>query len=882
MKPHVVPTGALLALVAAGAALFTGCRKEAAGPLVGVPTHLVVVSGSNQSGDVGARLGAALVVQALDGANDPVKGVSVSWSVTGGGAVSPASTVTDAGGKDSVTWTLGPRPGVQSATAIAPSYTGVSATFLAGNGAVITGSVAIANPSPTGMFALPSAAARAAAARAPGRAVLAARRPHYSDRGIVAVFRSDVLHLASAGSAAYRTAAVARSGVQVLTERLAAITRGFALSETRVSPAILAAHLTLADPAQMANALAALRADPAVAWAGPDVVISIRDGAPRPQAARLPQRLSRPAVLPSATTRVPNSPLYFGQAWGANMLDLPKAWALTTGSQLVTVAVVDQGVRFDDPSLAANLTSDGYDFVEQLSLKSFGYDSIGTYCGTGVQFTTIDGNGGPHADATDPDDILLDSLGTCWSHSPLGDHGQWTSGIIGAVGNNGLGVTGVAWTVRIRPVRVLGITGDGVAFDVAQGVLYAAGLPAIGANGALVSAPSRASIINISLGSPVDDSSLRSAVAAAVGAGCLVVASAGNQTWDLPSYPAAYPGVIDVSAVGMDGQIASYSNGGSSISLAAPGGEFRLDDNGGDGVLGLGWDFTVGQPVFLIGYGTSASAPYVSGVAALMLANQPGLSASDLASRLELNASRPPGATRDDNYGWGIVDAYNAIRQQNGSVRRSRVELFDALGTLTRSAYADSAGGFAFGNLGQGTYHVMAGEDEDGDGVIGVPGRRLGWAGGLAQVSTFAVTAQTSVLTTAVTIGMPMEAEPNDQLAQANPLDVNSYVVGEITQPDAQDVYAVHLPVSAQYTFETSGVTGSCGLGIELDTYLTLTTASGAQAASNDDENSFTGPFCSKITGTFPAGTFYLVVNGSDANGLADHGRYRLQVRSGP
>src|SRR4030095_11042267 len=113
-----------------------------------------------------------------------------------------------------------------------------------------------------------------------------------------------------------------------------------------------------------------------------------------------------------------------------------------------------------------------------------------------------------------------------------------TAGIIGAVGNDAVGGTGVAWSVKIRPIRVLDITGSGCNFDIAQGILYAAGLPATGANAALVQAPSRAPIINISLGGPSPSNTVRNAVNAANAAGSLLVASAGNDGLDFKSYPA--------------------------------------------------------------------------------------------------------------------------------------------------------------------------------------------------------------------------------------------------------------------------------------------------------------------------------------------------------
>src|SRR5205085_7056479 len=107
-------------------------------------------------------------------------------------------------------------------------------------------------------------------------------------------------------------------------------------------------------------------------------------------------------------------------------------------------------------------------------------------CSSTATFITINGDGdGPDTDPTDPDDLEFDDFSGCWFHNDLGDHGLWTAGIIGAVGNEGRGAAGVNWQVKIRPIRVLGTTGDGSYFDIAQGILYAAGLPALGANGAL-------------------------------------------------------------------------------------------------------------------------------------------------------------------------------------------------------------------------------------------------------------------------------------------------------------------------------------------------------------------------------------------------------------
>ena len=166
----------------------------------------------------------------------------------------------------------------------------------------------------------------------------------------------------------------------------------------------------------------------------------------------------------------------------------------------------------------------------------------------------------------------------------------------------------------------------------------------------------------------------------------------------------------------MNGTIASYSNIGSDIGLAAPGGEFRGDPNGGGGVLGPGWDFVTNQPTFLFGYGTSAAAPYVSGIAGLLLANDPSLSAAELTSRLEQWATRAPGSGRNDTYGYGIVNAYNALTQQDGPPRATYVRLLDAAsGSIVGMVPANAAGPFAFPQLAPGPYPLEAAAGERGD-----------------------------------------------------------------------------------------------------------------------------------------------------------------------
>jgi len=650
------------------------------------------------------------------------------------------------------------------------------------------------------------------------------------------------------------------------------------LRRAEISPAIAAARMTLDDTTQLDAVMQALRGDPNVAWVEPDATITIRDGAPKPVRANF-LAPTDPTVNPqrpnAAATRLPNDGLYYVQTWSANMLDLPKAWAITTGSNNVIVASIDMGTRFDHPSMRGNTTADGYDFV---SLSPF--TTPQDFCSGGT-FTSAAADGdGPDPDPTDPDDVFFDSFSNCWFHSEGGSHGLWTSGIIGALGNQGVGFAGVNWNVQIRPIRVLDITGSGFIFDIAQGILYAAGLPAAGADDGLVQT-TRAPIISISLGGG-RTTTMGNAVAAAIAAGSLIVASAGNDgVGDVfQTYPAAFPGVMAVAAVGMDGSLASYSSSGSHLSVAAPGGDFR-DDNLGGGVLGPAWDYETGEPTLILGFGTSASAPFVSGVAALILAQNPGLSAAEIRSRIEQYATRPAGSSRSDLYGWGIVNAYNSLTQQSGAPRRTLVRLIEVnSGAVARTTTANSDGTFAFTKLANGAYYVQAGDDESNDGVIGVPGRRLGWAGGFGKPTTFTVSG--NVQKAAILLGVPTEIEPNDDIAHANVLSVGSYIAGTITTPDVRDVYTVTIPAAGTYIFETSGVLGTCGFGLELDTFVSVANASGSIVGTNDNFNSITSRYCSRLQATLQPGTYTVSVTASPNArfiGNASHGRYRLEVR---
>lgn len=337
----------------------------------------------------------------------------------------------------------------------------------------------------------------------------------------------------------------------------------------------------------------------------------------------------------------PNDP-YLGLQWHYNLIGLPQAWDVTTGSEDIIVAVLDTGVLHGHPDLAGRLLG-GYDFVSSSSISNDG--------------DGIDPN---------PEDPGDDPNGQSSSF-----HGTHVAGTIGAATNNSTGVAGVTWHGKIMPVRVLGV-GGGTDADVSQGIRYAAGL--FNASGTFP--PQRAHIINMSLGGTGYNQTLQDAVSAARNAGVIIIAAAGNSNSSTPFYPAACEGVVAVSAVDASGQKAPYSNYGTWIHVAAPGGNVSADLTGDgypDGVLSTlanQSNGTITDYNYVFYQGTSMAAPHMAGVVALMLAVNPGLTPSDLDSLLAGNHPSAPGARitkdlglpgKDVLYGYGLIDAPLAV-----------------------------------------------------------------------------------------------------------------------------------------------------------------------------------------------------------------------------
>ena len=213
-------------------------------------------------------------------------------------------------------------------------------------------------------------------------------------------------------------------------------------------------------------------------------------------------------------------------------------------------------------------------------------------------------------------------------------HGTQVAGIIGAATNNGLGMAAVTWQNPLMPVKVLNSSGSGTYSGVAQGIIFAAD------NGAKV--------INMSLGGSSPSSTLESALQYAYDKGIILVAAAGNSSGSV-MYPAAYPTVIAVGAVDDSDVLASFSCYGPEVSVVAPG--------------VLVWSTRMGGSLddYTRGSGTSFAAPFVAGLAGLILSIDPSLSPAEVGAIIQQGAEDLGEAGWDPYYGWGRINMTNTL-----------------------------------------------------------------------------------------------------------------------------------------------------------------------------------------------------------------------------
>ena len=503
--------------------------------------------------------------------------------------------------------------------------------------------------------------------------------------------------------------------------------------------------------------------------------------------------------------------LYFDLQWHYTLIRLPAAWEVSTGVDEVVVAVVDTGVLLNHPDLERRLTTDGYDFISDAALE--GNEPVSE-------------RGGIDPNPDDPGDL-----------APGGSsfHGTHVAGTIAAQTDNTVGVAGAAWdAARVMPIRAIGV-GGGTSYDIIQAVRYAAGLP--NDSGTL---PDRAAdIVNLSLGGngySEPEAALYRTISAT---GTIVVAAAGNQGQETKSYPAAYDGVISVSAIDSSSTLAYYSNFGDTIDVAAPGGDNSVDLNSDgypDGVLSTAGNDTSGQIVmsYRLNQGTSMAAPHVAGVAALMKSLWPEMDATAFTGLLLSGTITTDLGTPgwDRYYGIGLINAQKAVfaaRDETvptllnanpsaigfGALQSSAALVLDKLGDPAAPLVVLAVGSDA-------DWLQVAPEriDDDGLGTYTITVDRSGLADGFySGTVTFRSTANEIRVAISMQIGQAdrtADAGPHYMLL-VDPLTMNSLAQVEATLDEGVYRFSFDHVVAGEYLLYT---------GSDLDNNLVIGDAS--------------------------------------------------------
>lgn len=332
----------------------------------------------------------------------------------------------------------------------------------------------------------------------------------------------------------------------------------------------------------------------------------------------------------------PNDP-YYDTSWYFGAVNAPSAWDTTVGSSAVTVAVIDSGFA-----------------LSHQDLQAAWYTNAGEQ-GGGKDTNGVDDDGNGYIDDYRGWDFVADDNSPqAGVDDPFGNgvsHGTETSGLVGAVGDNGVGTTAISQQVSVLPLQVMDDSGSGYSDDVAEAIYYAV--------------DEGVDVINMSLGTSGNDPTVEAAVEYAHDSDVVVVAAAGNcgnpgsdgpcsgQVTGYITFPANNDKVIAVGATNSGNTRASFSSYGERLDMAAPGSGSIVSPTWVNGNGVSAYETTL--------YGTSYASPIVASTAALIKSIRPSSSADDIRALLMASTQQLGGSFYTTSYGHGLLSVSKAI-----------------------------------------------------------------------------------------------------------------------------------------------------------------------------------------------------------------------------
>lgn len=352
-------------------------------------------------------------------------------------------------------------------------------------------------------------------------------------------------------------------------------------------------------------------------------------------------------------SHTPNDPM-LSQQWAVTVMKLQEAWDVTKGDSTVVIGDVDSGVDWQHQDLSLSIYRNTKEWGSNGELSTNGKDDDGN--GLVDDWHGWDFIGTGTAQAPVPDNNPMDGA--------LG-HGTNTSGCAAATANNGLGIAGSGYRVKILPVKASGETSQGID-DGYSGIKYAADMGC--------------RVINCSWGSAgAYSQALQDLINYANAKGALIVGSSGNNLLDndvVPHYPSAFDHVLNVGSIESGGGASNWCTYGTSVHVYAPGSSVLTTKKGG----------SYESPT-----GTSFSAPLTAGVAALVFSLHPDWTPDQVLKQIRVTSD--PFSTPAQPKRFGRINAFKAVSLNS--------TLTDIPGLYLRNFSVTTPTGTMFTKIGQ-------------------------------------------------------------------------------------------------------------------------------------------------------------------------------------